>query len=163
MSWDRSRLIFLDETGFDKHIHRRRGRSQRGRPAYFTEPTAAGNRLNMCAAVSPEFGLVMHRVLLTSWNQAEFASFMQALVAHPLLQSASYIIVMDNVAWHHTEGVHDVLSGSRLHHVIKRLPAYSPHLNPIEYVFSMWKARIKATEPSRLVRTTSCGSRVQSR
>ena len=146
LHWDRSRLIFMDETGFDKHVHRRRGRSQRGQPAYFTETTSAGNRLNMCAAVSSEFGLVMHRVLLTSWDTAEFVSFMKALIDHPLLQERSYIFVMDNVAWHHSPPVHDVLLGSRLHHDIQRLPAYSPHLNPIEYVFSMWKARIKATD-----------------
>ena len=30
-----------------------------------------------------------------------------------------------------------------MHHGIERLPTYSPHLNPIEYVFHNWKTEIK--------------------
>ena len=145
MTWDRESLIFLDETGFDKHLHRRRGRSGRGKLAVYTEPTSAGNRLNVCAAVSPVHGLIQYRVLLTSWNEIEFSSFIQGLIAQPALRNKSHYIVMDSVAWHHSQPVHDVLLGSRVAHEIKKLPAYSPHLNAIEYVFSVWKAAIKRT------------------
>jgi transposase len=143
IAFDRERLIFVDETGFDKHVHRRRGRSERGMPAHASETNNQGNRINMCAAVSPVLGLVMYRCILTSYNTEEFAAFMQDLLDQPLLQNRSCIICMDNVNWHHKDEVHDVLRAGRVEHHIKRIPSYSPHLNPIEYVFSVWKAGIK--------------------
>ena len=51
----------------------------------------------------------------------------------------------DRVKWHHTELIHDVLQGQRIQHEIKLLPPYSPHLNPIEYCFHLWKTEIKNT------------------
>ena len=50
---------------------------------------------------------------------------------------------MDDVAWHHSPPIHDVLAASRIHHEIKKMPPYSPHLNAIEYVFSKWKSEVK--------------------
>ena len=34
ITWDRHKLIFIDETGFNKHTHKRRGRSVRGQRAH---------------------------------------------------------------------------------------------------------------------------------
>ena len=39
--------------------------------------------------------------------------------------------------------VSDVLHASAVEHHIKRIPSYSPHLNPIEYCLKMWKDTIK--------------------
>jgi hypothetical protein len=61
---------------------------------------------------------------------------------HPLVQRQSMIFVMDNVSFHKTEIVRDVLRGQIIEHQIKTLPTYSPHLNPIEYCFHMWKDEI---------------------
>jgi transposase len=66
MTWDRGSLIFIDETGFHAHLQRRRGRSIRGKRAFFPHPNSAGKRINVCAAVSPEYGMVMQEALLTS-------------------------------------------------------------------------------------------------
>ena len=143
IGWDRESLVFINETGFDKHQHRRRGRSRKGTLATYAQPTSKGNRLNLCAAVSSEFGLIMHRTQLNTFGEAEFASFMQDLISHPLLQSRSCYFIMDGIAWHHSPPIHDVLAASRIHHEIKKMPPYSPHLNAIEYVFSKWKSEVK--------------------
>ena len=50
--------MFLDETGFNQHIRRRRGRSRVDVNAVQLVRTAAGVRLNMCCAVSLRWGIV---------------------------------------------------------------------------------------------------------
>jgi hypothetical protein len=39
---------------------------------------------------------------------------------------------MDDVNWHKSAMVNEVLDGLRIQHEFKYLPVYSPHLNPIE-------------------------------
>jgi len=38
------------------------------------------------------------------------------------------------------------LWAGRVQHHIKRIPSYSPHLNPIEYAFHVWKNAIKQVD-----------------
>ena len=121
INWDRGNLIFVDETGFNAHMHRRRGRNEIGKRAQAVERNSAGYRINVCAAVSPVQGLVKYKAILTNYNMEEFASFMQELLDTPLLQSRSCIICMDNVSWHHRDEVHDVLRAGRVEHRIKRI------------------------------------------
>ena len=75
---------------------------------------------------------------------------MQGLLEHPLLQSESCIICVDNVSWHHHELVKDMMDAAQVRHRMVRIPSYSPHLNPIEYASSVWKSPIK-----RLDQTTT--------
>lgn len=156
IAWDRPVLIFIDETGFDKHLHRKRGRNTIGKIATYSQITSAGCRLNVCAAVSPIYGLIMYRVLLSSWDQQQFSHFINDLLGQPLVKDSSHFLVMDRVKWHHTELIRDVLEGQRVQHEIKLLPPYSPHLNPIEYCFHIWKTEIKNT-----VQTESSNLRAQ--
>jgi hypothetical protein len=141
--WERSMLIFIDETGFHLHLHRRRGRSIRGTPAVAMETNNPGTRLNICAAVSPIHGLLLYRIHCGSWDQYEFRSFISDLMKTDPLQLYSHYIVLDNVKWHYSESVMEEFTGQRIQHEMKRLPPYSPHLNPIEYCFSRWKQHIK--------------------
>ena len=53
---------------------------------------------------------------------------------------------MDNVSFHKTEAVKEALRGLPIRHELKFLPVYSPHLNPIEYCFSLWKSEIKRVD-----------------
>jgi hypothetical protein len=85
MSWDRTKLIFIDESPFYRDVRRSRGRSRRGRPAYVTI-VPAGNRINVCAAVSPIIGLVCYTPRLDNWDQHNFKEFMLMVCNHPLVQ-----------------------------------------------------------------------------
>ena len=53
---------------------------------------------------------------------------------------------MDNVSWHKSPMVKEALDGLRIRHEFKYLPVYSPHLNPIEYCFHLWKSEIKRND-----------------
>ena len=79
MTWERSSLVFVDETGFTTHLHRKRGRSARGQLATVPETNNPGARINICAAVSPHWGLIMWEYRMTSWDQDEFSRFLNTL------------------------------------------------------------------------------------
>ena len=145
--WSRDMVIFIDEIGFRPSQKRRRGRSRRGRPATIKTAVGGGPRLNVCAAVSPRYGLILYDCLLTSWNAERFRGFMHQLVhTSPFTQQRSLYFIMDNVKFHKSDIVQEVLSGSRIQHEIKFIPRYSPHLNVIEYCFSRWKGQVKAID-----------------
>ena len=141
--WDRDALVFIDETSFDRNLHRSRGRSKRGTVATYQRLNSPGPGIKVCAAVSPALGLVMWEPQLTAWTSDDFARFMTVLCAKDEMQKRSMKFVVDNVRLHHTEVVKDVLRAQAIQHDVEFLPTYSPHLNPIEYCFHNWKTEIK--------------------
>lgn len=143
ITWHRNRLIFLDETSFDRGLHSNNGRSKKGTLATLKVLNSAGPGLKVCAAVSPVLGLVMYEPQLTAWNGPDFARFITRLCALDAVKQQSMMFVMDNVRVHHTEVVKDAIRGQSVQHDLKFLPTYSPHLNPIEYCFHNWKSEIK--------------------
>jgi transposase len=152
LQWDPNSLIFIDETGFHKHIHRKRGRSLRGERAFVSQVNSKGFQLNACVAVCPHFGLLHYEAIYESWNEVRFSNFIKELMKHPLLnqvQGATYRIILDNVAFHKTQTIRDIIANyDRLSFEMVCLPPYSPHLNAIEYVFSRWKSRIRKIDQS---------------
>ena len=56
IGWDRSRLVFIDETTFSKGLHQTRGRSERGTVATMPVLNSSGVGMKVCAAVSPSLG-----------------------------------------------------------------------------------------------------------
>ena len=86
--WDRDDLVFIDETGFNKHLRRTRGRSRVGVNAVKPLKTTAGIRLNMCCAVSPRWGVVHYQITEDKWGQRMFASFLTAMQRNPVMQTS---------------------------------------------------------------------------
>lgn len=99
----------------------------------------------MCCAVSPVTGVVHYEITLGKWDQCMFASFLTELMKSPFLQTFK-ILILDGVPWHKTPLIHSPLQGNPVQHRLDVLPAYSPHLNAIEYCFSSWKADIRKKE-----------------
>ncbi len=66
---------------------------------------------------------------------------------------------MDSAARRHSQPVHDVLLGSKVAHDIKTLPPYTPHLNAIEYVFTVWKTALQPT--NQLTATDTLEQQIQ--
>ena len=143
MTWERARLIFIDETSFSRGLHSTRGRSRRGQLATYTALNSAGPSMKVCAAVSPSLGLVMFETQLTAYDGPAFAGFISRMCRLEAVKRRSMIFVLDNVRVHHTEVVKDAIRGQAIHHELEFLPVYSPHLNPIEYAFHNWKNEIK--------------------
>jgi transposase len=141
-------LVFVDETGADRrNCIRRFGYSLRGRPAVSRKLLVRGQRVSAIAAMSTH-GILDCITYTGSVNGDKFKHF----VRHSLLpqlnpfngMNSRSIVVLDNAAIHHTDGVVDLIESTGA--LVQFLPPYSPDLNPIEEAFSKVKANLKANE-----------------
>lgn len=139
-------LIYVDETGSNLHICRRRGRNLIGKRAVIELPTQRGGNLSSCAAISSA-GVLHTKIQFTPFNTTKFLDFMNELFSK-LDQTMldKYIIIMDNVAFHKTAEVRNWFTN---HHIqAKYLPAYSPFLNAIEESFCKMKNIVIQKRPT---------------
>ncbi len=143
---DRDTLVFLDESGFNLHTHRRRGRSRIGSHAISTVPASKGGNISLLAAISPVYGLLKYTIKIGSIKGDDYAVFMSALLAEMRFQCKAFSIVQDNATIHKVEAVKECFKGTRMKHLQVFLPPYSPQLNPIELMFSSVKAYVKINE-----------------
>lgn len=81
---------------------------------------------------------------------SDFAQLITALIADGTLH-AGHILVMDNAKVHNdnqnTQDAFDLLTANGI--VVRRLPTYSPELNPCELVFGFVKNHLR-TSPRRV-------------
>lgn len=145
INWDHDNLLFLDETGFNLHLRRGRGRSRKGRRAYITRPANKKGNISALAALSPTQGLVKYEVRDGAFDGEAYADFVRELLRD---LPCSYVIVQDGARTHRTKDVKEVFEECKITHEQVILPPYSPQLNPIESAFSKWKAYIKRQELS---------------
>lgn len=137
---DASRLVFLDETGSNVTMTRRRARSRRGRPVYGAVPLNRGKNLTVVGAVRADGGLVAWRSMDGAMTGARFLAFVvEALL--PVLKPGD-VLVMDNLSAHKTRSVRDALQAAGVRPLY--LPRYSPEYNPIELCWAVVKARLRS-------------------
>ncbi len=129
-------IVFLDETGFNLHTHKRRGRSKIGKRATITEPGQRGGNLSLIVALHATRGIIKWRVKIGSIKTEEYTRFLNELLAEPVFQLRTHYFVQDNVSFHKSAPVVQCFIGTRIQHVQKFVPPYSPQLNAIEECFS---------------------------
>ena len=140
MRIERDNLIFIDEAGFNINQHRGRGRSRKGQKAYYlVRGTGHGGNISVIGAISPTKGLVHYQVRLGATTGTVYSKFIQELVRTHTLRSQSMVIVHDNCTAHLTDEVKQAIIDTGTQHEFKRLPPYSPQLNPIELMWSKLK------------------------
>lgn len=138
-SLDASRLVFLDETGSNVTMTRRRARSRRGRPVYGSVPHNRGKNLTVVGAVRADGGLVAWRAMDGAMTGDRFLAFVtEALI--PVLCRGD-VLVMDNLSAHKTKAVRAALRAAGIG--VLYLPRYSPEFNPIELCWARVKARLR--------------------
>ncbi|KII62697.1 hypothetical protein RF11_12414 [Thelohanellus kitauei] len=113
-----------------KSTIRRYGRSQRGERARIVVANSRGRNISVRAAMNIS-GLVNYRIIEVSFNKNEFCQFLRECFQK--LSNTPKIFVMDNVRFHHSIEVREVVESQG--HRIVFLPPYSPQLNPIELLF----------------------------
>ncbi len=144
--WHTNDLVFIDETGFNLHLARGRGRCTIGERATYETANSRGGNISVCAALSPKRGIIHYKVKLGAFNAEEFIIFLRELFSQLAFQSRVHHVVMDNVRFHKTEAVKAVFSEGVIQHELHYLPPYSPQLNPIENCFSKIKNYVKQKE-----------------
>ena len=132
--------MFLDETGSNVTMTRRRARSRRGRPVSGAVPLNRGKNLTVVGAVRADGGLVAWRSMDGAMTGARFLAFVvDALL--PALAPGD-VLVMDNLSAHKTRAVREALAAGGVTPLY--LPRYSPEFNPIELCWAVVKARLRA-------------------
>ena len=133
--------IYIDESGFNIHLMRSRGRAAAGERAVRVVCGSRGKNVSFITAISNRHpdGIIYHEVIEGGVNQEMFSSFIQSLSAI-LGEEEEVTMLFDNAPSHAGVEARTALPAS---HQLRRLPAYSPFLNPIENVFSVMKATTK--------------------
>lgn len=128
-------VIYVDETCFNLYTRRTRGRALQGQRAVRQVLGSKGPNLNLVMAISPGTGVVYFELARGTMNQVRFGFFLENLAV--VLGEANAFIIMDNAT------VHGRAEMEHPGHIIKKLPPYSPMLNPIENSFSTLKWAVK--------------------
>jgi hypothetical protein len=135
-------IIWVDEVGFNLHLRRTHGRARRGQLASMVVPNGRGRNISIAAAMS-EDGFLYHKINMGAYNAVLFMAFLEELFVVLQQHGRSVCwIVLDNVRFHHTSAVTAFVRERG--HELKFLPPYSPMLNPIESLFSKWKALVRS-------------------
>jgi len=132
-------FVYIDEAGFNLHITRNFGRAPRGRRAIQSVPYNRGPNYSLIVALD-KTGILASHFRQGAFNQETLTQFLQAML-FPAIEGRRRTIVMDNVPFHKTGMVRNSVAAAG-HHLLY-LPPYSPHLNPVESVFSSVRNHVR--------------------
>ena len=147
---DISKLVYLDETGFNLHSSSYYGYSEQNTKAYITVPANRGINISLMCAISIN-GVIGHRTVSGAYNGDLFIIFINEVLVPFFSSNRNYILILDNCRFHHRLDVIRCLNLNGI--TYKFLPAYSPQLNPIEEFFASVKARYNLKRPRPRTRT----------
>ena len=136
---DATKLVFIDESGFNTKMTRTRGRSLRGEPCLGAVPHGHwGNNTFIAGLRADRIDAPM--LLQGAMNGDAFVAWVeQALV--PSLAPGD-IVICDNLNVHKNAQARAAIEARGAE--LRFLPAYSPDLNPIEMVFAKIKAIVRS-------------------
>lgn len=135
--------VYIDECGYNIWTRRSHGRAPRGQPARRVVHGQRGKNVNVTFAVSGEIGLVAHRMSSETVTRATFEEFIAATVdqCNIMFPAGERIyLIYDNARPHVRAQLPANANGN---FVLKRLPPYSPFLNPTGMAHSAFKAGVK--------------------
>lgn len=139
---DRSRLVFLDETGITTQMTRLHARAAAGARACGPVPCGHWHRLTLLGALSLD-GMIAAMTIEAATSAVVFLAYVQQVLIPALLRLKPHaVIVMDNLSAHRAATVIKALTKAGFE--IRFLPRYSPDLSPIEPCWSKVKAFFRA-------------------
>ena len=128
--------VYVDETGLNLHISRSRGRAAVGERAARIVCGRRGHNMTVIMAISDQVGVLYYEVV---WGGVTAEIFGDSLASLDAVLGDERAAVIMNIAPAHRGAE---LEDHRLHPV-RMLAPYSPFLNPIENMFSVFKADLK--------------------
>ncbi|CAG8644429.1 12916_t:CDS:2, partial [Racocetra fulgida] len=128
-----SNIVYIDETGFNLHLFKSRGRAHRGQPAIRKVESNRRKNIFVIAAINKN-GVLYYKSILGSVNSEIYATFIYELIN--IIPNGKFL-AMDNIAFHRSNIVKSAIANTT--HKFLYLPPYSPFLNLIENWFSKVK------------------------
>ena len=135
-------LVFIDETGLNTKMARLRGRCLKGRRMVAGIPHGHWKTMTFIAGLRCD-RLTAPWVIDGPMNADIFERYIETQLA-PTLNKGD-VVVLDNLPAHKRDSIRRVV-GKRGAWLLF-LPPYSPDFNPIELVFSKFKAHMKRLKP----------------
>lgn len=146
----RYQILYYDEQNYNVLMRRSRGRALPGVTPVAEVPdrTSGGGATSLHLVVSAEHGLVHAMVVSKDADQVTTRQFVEGLVdtlarldeQRHRGDERPWLVIMDNDKQHHTRHVSEYFEDANLSSCF--LPAYSPFLNPIEYIFSLLRMEL---------------------
>ena len=132
-------ILWTDEVGVQADHHPGYGYAPKGERATMDVP-GPHIRVNQISAIGNE-GTVRFMTYAGSLNAAVFLSFLTKLVAGA---SRKILLIADGLQAHKTPAVQAWVEAHRDQIEVFYLPAYSPELNPVEYLNNDLKGQVNA-------------------
>lgn len=137
-------IFWGDETGLRNNCQYERGYAPRGKtPAI--KLNANSESINMISAVSNQ-GQVRFRFFESNMNADVLIDFMMRLINR---SDKKIYLILDNLRVHHCKPVKEWLEDHKHMIEVFYLPAYSPELNPDEYLNCDLKKGVHSGKPAR--------------
>lgn len=135
-------LIFIDEAGAGQNMCLEYGRSQKNKRVHTKVPVARGKRVSTIGALSLN-GLSATFCFEGTLNTTVFLYFLTQFLV-PKLKPGN-VVVLDNASVHHSSEAVALIEATGAKVVY--LPPYSPHLNPIEFIWAKAKNLVRKFQP----------------
>jgi transposase len=132
-------LVFIDESGAQTNLVRRRGRCLAGERLVVAVPHGHWKTTTMISAVRLS-GACASVIVEGPVDADVFRAYVQFSLA-PALGKGD-IVVMDNLQSHKAAGVQEMIEAVGA--TVRYLPPYSPDLNPIENMWSKVKENLRS-------------------
>lgn len=138
-------IIFLDEVGFSVVTRPKRGRARRGESPYLLVPAARSRNISVLAAMNAN-SMIFHRIFEKALTGEDFKEGLVQIRDAAISKGIETpVFILDNARIHHYKGLAEKIE--ELNIKLIYLPPYSPFLNPIENIFSVWKNTVNRGEP----------------
>ena len=141
-------FVFIDETPFNSLYFYKNGRSPVGIPCRVSRQHVKISNLTAITAIHRTFGIVKTTFVDGPVNQEVFTNFLDELFQTMTSCKTRPIYVMDNVSFHKTKNITGLFD--RYNNTCLLTVPWSCELNPIEYIFGIWKRRIKINRTVQL-------------
>ena len=130
----------MDKVGFAVVTRPNRGLIRRGEPVFLTVPAARSRNISVLAAMN-KYGMIYNVIFEGAVNGENFKQCLKEIKECCIIKGIENpIFIMDNARIHHYRGLMDDEEIRQM--PLTYLPPYSPFLNPIENIFSVWKNNV---------------------
>lgn len=135
-------VIFLDEMGVQLTMRRRYGRAPVGVTPRKTVVSIRSKNVSVSAAMTRN-KLYYFDTSLKPYRAETYVPFLERLLAKLAADHIrKAVLIVDNCKFHAKPEVRTKIEEGG--HTLWFVPPYTPHLNPIEEIFSKWKALMRA-------------------
>lgn len=145
ISNEESKIIFVDETGFNVSMRSLYGRSRKNTYPTKIVKSIRSKNISMSCCISKD-RMIYYELIERAYNRENYGAFLTNLFAKLIeIGWHNCTLIMDNVPFHKCEEIQNSIVA--FGHSVLYLPPYSPFLNPIEEAFSKIKDRVRRSQP----------------